>query len=87
MLISAFSVLPLSLVFSNSLWLFSQPPTQVWVNTWLHRDLRTSFGGTKDSGVGREGGNYSLDFYSETKNMCLALGQKAPPMPGNMSRP
>ena len=34
----------------------------VWVNTWLHRDLRVPFGGVKDSGVGREGGMWSLDF-------------------------
>lgn len=36
----------------------------VWVNCWLHRDLRTAFGGMKDSGIGREGGKYSLEFYS-----------------------
>ena len=35
----------------------------VWVNTWLHRDLRVPFGGVKDSGVGREGGRYSLEFF------------------------
>jgi aminomuconate-semialdehyde/2-hydroxymuconate-6-semialdehyde dehydrogenase len=45
----------------------------VWVNCWLHRDLRTPFGGQKDSGVGREGGRHSLDFYSETKNVCVAI--------------
>jgi aminomuconate-semialdehyde/2-hydroxymuconate-6-semialdehyde dehydrogenase len=45
----------------------------VWVNCWLHRDLRTPFGGVKDSGIGREGGPYSLDFYSELKNVCIAL--------------
>ena len=45
----------------------------VWVNTWLNRDLRTAFGGTKDSGVGREGGRWSLDFYSEARNVCVAL--------------
>jgi len=45
----------------------------VWVNTWLLRDLRTAFGGTKDSGVGREGGRWSLDFYSDTRNVCVAL--------------
>ena len=43
----------------------------VWVNCWLARDLRTAFGGAKDSGVGREGGRWSLDFYSETKNVTL----------------
>ena len=36
----------------------------IWVNTWLHRDLRTPFGGVKNSGVGREGGNWSLGFFS-----------------------
>ena len=45
----------------------------VWVNTWLKRDLRTPFGGTKDSGVGREGGRWSLEFYSESKNICIQL--------------
>ncbi len=43
----------------------------VWVNCWLARDLRTAFGGAKDSGVGREGGRWSLDFYTETKNVTL----------------
>jgi aminomuconate-semialdehyde/2-hydroxymuconate-6-semialdehyde dehydrogenase len=43
----------------------------VWVNTWLHRDLRVPFGGVKDSGVGREGGRWSLDFFSEAMNICL----------------
>jgi len=45
----------------------------VWVNTWLLRDLRVPFGGVKDSGVGREGGHHSLDFYSEQKNVCVQL--------------
>jgi len=43
----------------------------VWVNTWLHRDLRVPFGGVKDSGVGREGGRWSLGFFSEPINICL----------------
>jgi len=43
----------------------------VWVNTWLHRDLRVPFGGIKDSGVGREGGRWSLGFFSETINICV----------------
>ena len=43
----------------------------VWVNTWLHRDLRTPFGGVKHSGVGREGGRWSLSFYSHAVNICL----------------
>lgn len=45
----------------------------VWVNTWYLRDLRTPFGGTKLSGLGREGGRWSLDFYSETTNICVKL--------------
>ena len=44
----------------------------VWVNTWLDRDLRTPFGGVKDSGLGREGGAWSLAFYTEEKNVCVA---------------
>ena len=43
----------------------------VWVNCWLKRDLRTPFGGVKHSGVGREGGVYSLAFYTEPKNVCI----------------
>ncbi|MCC6869309.1 MAG: 2-hydroxymuconic semialdehyde dehydrogenase [Burkholderiales bacterium] len=45
----------------------------IWVNTWYLRDLRTPFGGTKLSGFGREGGRWSLDFYSETTNICIRL--------------
>jgi aminomuconate-semialdehyde/2-hydroxymuconate-6-semialdehyde dehydrogenase len=47
---------------------------QVWVNTWMLRDLRVPFGGTKASGIGREGGEHSLDFYSTVKNTCIHLG-------------
>ena len=43
----------------------------VWVNTWLLRDLRTPFGGTKASGVGREGGFEALRFFTEPKNVCI----------------
>lgn len=43
----------------------------VWVNCWLVRDLRTPFGGVKQSGVGREGGWEALRFFSETKNVCV----------------
>ena len=43
----------------------------VWINTWLMRDLRTPFGGTKDSGVGREGGLEALRFFTEPKNVCI----------------
>tara|TARA_B110000008_G_scaffold63722_1_gene63834 strand:- start:1422 stop:2882 length:1461 start_codon:yes stop_codon:yes gene_type:complete len=45
----------------------------VWVNTWFLRDLRTPFGGIKLSGIGREGGLHSLDFYSELTNICIKL--------------
>lgn len=44
-----------------------------WVNTWFTRDLRTPFGGTKLSGLGREGGRHSLDFYSEISTVCIQL--------------
>lgn len=44
-----------------------------WVNSWFLRDLRTPFGGMKQSGIGREGGEYSLEFYTETKNICVKL--------------
>jgi len=43
----------------------------VWINTWLHRDLRTPFGGVKQSGIGREGGFEALRFFTETKNVCI----------------
>ncbi len=45
----------------------------VWVNTWMLRDLRTLFGGYKDSGVGREGGFETLRFFTEEKNVCVKL--------------
>jgi aminomuconate-semialdehyde/2-hydroxymuconate-6-semialdehyde dehydrogenase len=45
----------------------------VWVNCWLMRDLRTPFGGVKDSGVGREGGWEALRFFTEAKNICIKL--------------
>jgi aminomuconate-semialdehyde/2-hydroxymuconate-6-semialdehyde dehydrogenase len=45
----------------------------VWVNCWLLRDLRTPFGGVKQSGVGREGGFEALDFFTEEKNVCISL--------------
>ena len=44
-----------------------------WVNTWFLRDLRTPFGGTKRSGIGREGGRYSMEFYTELKNICIKM--------------
>ncbi len=43
----------------------------VWVNCWLLRDLRTPFGGVKNSGVGREGGMEALHFFTEAKNVCI----------------
>lgn len=43
----------------------------VWINTWLLRDLRTPFGGVKNSGVGREGGFEALRFFTEPKNICI----------------
>jgi aminomuconate-semialdehyde/2-hydroxymuconate-6-semialdehyde dehydrogenase len=45
----------------------------VWINCWMLRDLRTPFGGMKDSGVGREGGLEVLRFFTEPKNICLKL--------------
>lgn len=45
----------------------------VWTNCWLLRDLRTPFGGVKDSGVGREGGFYALNFFTEPKNVCIEI--------------
>jgi aminomuconate-semialdehyde/2-hydroxymuconate-6-semialdehyde dehydrogenase len=43
----------------------------IWVNCWLLRDLRTPFGGMKQSGVGREGGWEALRFFTEPKNVCI----------------
>ncbi len=45
----------------------------VWINTWMLRDLRTPFGGVKNSGVGREGGWEALRFFTEAKNVTLGL--------------
>lgn len=45
----------------------------VWVNCWMVRDLRTPFGGMKQSGVGREGGEEALRFFTEAKNVCIGL--------------
>jgi aminomuconate-semialdehyde/2-hydroxymuconate-6-semialdehyde dehydrogenase len=47
----------------------------IWINTWLNRDLRTPFGGMKQSGVGREGGLEALRFFTETKNICIAYNE------------
>src|SRR5690606_35806091 len=43
----------------------------VWINCWLKRDLRTPFGGVKNSGTGREGGWEALRFFTEAKNICI----------------
>ncbi len=45
----------------------------VWVNSWFLRDLRTPFGGMKHSGIGREGGVHSFEFYTELTNVCIKL--------------
>ena len=45
----------------------------VWINCWLVRDLRTPFGGVKQSGVGREGGWEAMRFFTEAKNVCIKL--------------
>lgn len=44
-----------------------------WVNSWFLRDLRTPFGGSRQSGIGREGGVHSLEFYTELRNVCIKL--------------
>jgi 5-carboxymethyl-2-hydroxymuconic-semialdehyde dehydrogenase len=54
----------------------------VWVNSENVRHLPTPFGGMKSSGIGRDGGDYSFDFYMETKNVALALGTHAVPRMG-----
>lgn len=46
----------------------------VWVNCWMVRDLRTPFGGTKASGLGREGGLEAMRFFTEPKNVCIDVG-------------
>jgi acyl-CoA reductase-like NAD-dependent aldehyde dehydrogenase len=42
----------------------------VWVNCWMVRDLGMPFGGVKESGIGREGGRFSIDFFTEKKTIC-----------------
>ena len=44
-----------------------------WINSWFLRDLGTAFGGAKQSGIGREGGVHSLEFYTELRNVCVKL--------------
>jgi len=46
----------------------------VWINTWMNRDLRTPFGGVKQSGLGREGGWEAMRFFTEAKNVTIDLG-------------
>jgi len=58
----------------------------VWVNSQNVRDLRTPFGGMKDSGIGREGGRYSFDFYQEHKTIHIALGAHRIPKMGTGER-
>jgi aminomuconate-semialdehyde/2-hydroxymuconate-6-semialdehyde dehydrogenase len=53
----------------------------VWINTWMLRDLRTPFGGMGQSGLGREGGGEAMRFFTEPRNVCIALP------PPRMSRP
>jgi aminomuconate-semialdehyde/2-hydroxymuconate-6-semialdehyde dehydrogenase len=48
----------------------------VWVNTWMNRDLRTPFGGVKNSGMGREGGFEALEFFTEPKNICIGVAKQ-----------
>lgn len=50
----------------------------VWVNGWMLRDLRVPFGGIKESGIGREGGDWSYDFYTETKDICVRIQPQVP---------
>jgi 5-carboxymethyl-2-hydroxymuconic-semialdehyde dehydrogenase len=54
----------------------------VWVNSENNRHLPTPFGGVKASGIGRDGGDYSFDFYMETKNICIAYGTHRVPRLG-----
>lgn len=54
----------------------------IWVNSENNRHLPTPFGGMKRSGIGRDGGDWSMDFYTETKNVCVALGTHSIPTLG-----
>ena len=54
----------------------------VWVNSENNRHLPTPFGGMKASGIGRDGGDFSFDFYMETKNICVAHGNHRVPSLG-----
>jgi 5-carboxymethyl-2-hydroxymuconic-semialdehyde dehydrogenase len=54
----------------------------IWVNSENNRHLPSPFGGMKDSGIGRDGGDYSFEFYMETKNVCIAMGTHRVPQLG-----
>ncbi len=54
----------------------------IWVNSENNRHLPSPFGGMKSSGIGRDGGDYSFDFYMETKNVCIAMGSHRVPQLG-----
>jgi aminomuconate-semialdehyde/2-hydroxymuconate-6-semialdehyde dehydrogenase len=49
----------------------------IWINCWLLRDLRVPFGGMKKSGVGREGGEEAMRFFTEPKNVCIQFPHDA----------
>jgi 5-carboxymethyl-2-hydroxymuconic-semialdehyde dehydrogenase len=57
----------------------------VWVNSHNVRHLPTPFGGTKRSGIGRDGGDHSFAFYTETKNIAVAYGNHAIPRLGSVT--
>jgi aminomuconate-semialdehyde/2-hydroxymuconate-6-semialdehyde dehydrogenase len=48
----------------------------IWINCWMVRDLRVPFGGMKQSGVGREGGDEALRFFTEPKNVCIRIPEE-----------
>ena len=54
----------------------------IWVNSENVRHLPTPFGGVKDSGIGRDGGDWSFDFYMETRNVAFASASRAVPKLG-----
>ena len=54
----------------------------IWINSENNRHLPAPFGGMKSSGIGRDGGDYSFEFYMETKNVCVALGTHKVPKLG-----
>ncbi len=53
----------------------------IWINCWMLRDLRVPFGGMKNSGVGREGGEEALRFFTEPKNVCIRYPGEVKPQP------